>query len=264
MEVFIPQGRKAGISFVIRVRDEERFLGLALKSLKLIMVPHEIIVVCHMCKDGSKPVAEAALAEGQPVRIYEYGHPLSRAGYETLITPTGHPASLAYFYNWCFNKASYNWIFKWDADFVASPELITFLNKDLVLNETTRVRYNIPCEMTPDVVNSEHYLYNCILGFKKYIFWETPVFYGNSELRDIPHKIHTVPHTLLKDYWKLPPWFVGGVEPRLEELHKKVVGLCGPEAPGASRAQCKDCEVPFFSVKAHESILKVWGIELIA
>ncbi len=235
----------------------------SLNSLKAVKVPHEIIVICHMCTDGSRAVAEAAQAAGQPIRIYEYSHPTSRAGYETLVTPPHHPGSFVYYTNWCFQHVSYNWIFKWDADFTASPELISFLNTELHLDEQKPIRYHIPCVMSPTVTNKENYLFNCLHSFKKYIFWETGMFIGNAQMIELPHRILTIPPTVLKPYWTLPPWFSGGKDPILEERLKKVVEICGPEPIGASRASCKDCEIPWFSLMAHRAEVEALGIQFV-
>jgi glycosyltransferase involved in cell wall biosynthesis len=259
----LAQNRAPGISFVIRVRDEEALLRKSLDSLKGVQIPHEIIVVCHICTDGSKAVAEAALTGGQPIRIFEYTHPISRPGYECLVTPPTHPASLAYYYNWCFSKATYNWIFKWDADFIASSELLNFLNTELKLDERSPIRYHMPCVMSQTITNKENYLYNCLAKFAKYIFWETGMFYNSAQQIEVPHRIYTIPPTILKPYWLMPPWFSGGKDPVLEERLKKVIEICGPEPVGASRASCKECEVPWFSLMAHRAEVEALGIQFV-
>jgi len=210
----------------------------------------------------SKPIALTAQAQGQPLRIYEIDQDLSKAGYETLVTPASYNESLPAFYNACFLMGTYKWLFKWDADFVASPELIDFLNSQLVIGEQTPVRYLIPCQMSETVINKETYLFNCLLFYKKYIFWETPAFSGESEIREISAKIYTIPHTVLKDYWKEPPWFIGK-DSTLERKYNMVVSLCGPEPVGASRAQCEDCEIPYFKVLQVKEHLESLGIILI-
>ena len=254
--------RKPGVSFILRVRNEEAYLARSLNSLLGLTVPHEIVVILHKCRDGSKEIVKAAAERGQSIRIFETDQDLSKAGYETLVTPIQYKENLATFYNLCFSKAEYNWIFKWDADFIASPELIEFLNVELNINEKNPLRYNIPCQMTEDLVNYEPYLYNCLILFKKYIFWEVPVFIGNSEIKDVHIKIYSIPPTILKDYWKEPPWFIGK-DAFLEARYKKVIELCGPEPIGASRAQCKDCEIPFYNVKNIQGALEAMGIQIV-
>lgn len=254
--------REPGISFIVRARNEEAYLAQNLESLRPLTIPHEIIVILHKCTDRSKTIVEAAKGAGQPIHIIETDQDLSKPGYETLITPITYRECIPTFYNWCFSKAKYLWLFKWDADFVASSDLINFLNLGLNLSEVNPVRYMIPCQMTDDVVNTENYLFNCLILHKKYIFWETPAFPQNSEIRTVATKIYTIPHTILKEYWKEPPWFIGK-DAFLEDRYKKVVELCGPEPVGSSRAQCKDCEGPFFRVKDCQSILEAMGIQLV-
>jgi glycosyltransferase involved in cell wall biosynthesis len=239
--------RIPGISFVIRARNEEAYLAACLFSLKGLRVNHEIIVILHKCTDRSKAIVEEALAGGQPIRILETNQDLSKAGYETLITPVNHPASLMSFYTWCFSHAKYRWVLKWDADFTASPELVEFFNTGLILDEVTPVHYTIPCQMTADVVNREKYLFNCLQPYEKWMFWEVPSFPSTVEGRSIDAKIYTIPHTVLKSYWKEPPWFIGK-DAFLEKQYEKLVQICGPEPVGASRAQCKDCETPYFMI----------------
>lgn len=254
---------KPGISFILRARNEEAYLAQSLFSLLGLTITHEIVIILHKCTDQSKDIALTAQAKGQPIRIYETNENLSKAGYETLATPVNYNESLPSFYLKCFSLGQYNWLFKWDADFVASPELISFLNSELVLDEVKPIRYLIPCQMSEDVVNKETYLFNCLVGYKKYIFWETPAFLSGSTTLEISAKIFTIPHTILKEYWKEPTWFMGGKNTFLEERYRKIVEFCGPEPIGASRAQCKDCEGPYFNVLEKKIELEALGIILI-
>ena len=254
--------KKPGISFILRARNEEAYLAQSLTSLSSLTIAHEIVIILHKCTDQSKLIALTAQARGQPIRIYETDHNLSKAGYETLATPANYNESLASFYSQCFSLGQYNWLFKWDADFVASPELLGFLNSELVLYQKEPTRYLIPCQMSENVINKETYLFNCLAAYKKYIFWETPAFLPGSEIKEIDAKIFTIPHTILKEYWKEPPWFIG-TNTFLEQRYKKIVELCGPEPVGASRAQCKDCEGPYFRVLQNKAELEALGIILI-
>jgi glycosyltransferase involved in cell wall biosynthesis len=256
------KAKKPGISFILRARNEETYLAQSLASLVGLTVAHEIVVILHKCTDQSKDIALTAQARGQPIRIYETDTNLSKAGYETLATPAKHNESLASFYSQCFSFGQYNWLFKWDADFVASSELLGFLNSELVLDCSEPTRYLIPCQMSEGVINKEAYLFNCLMGYKKYIFWETPAFVGGSEIKEISARIFTIPHTILKEYWKEPPWFFGK-DAFLEERYRKIVELCGPEPVGASRAQCKDCEGPYFRVLENKLELESLDIILI-
>lgn len=246
---------KPGISFIMRIRNEETYLQDSITSLSHITVPHEIVAILHKCTDKSKQILQDAQLRGQPIRIFETHQNLSRAGYETLATPGSNPESLVHFYKWCFSKAIYQWNFKWDADFTASPELIQFLNKDLVLNEESPIKYVIPCKMTEQIVNREHYLFNCLVTYTKHVFWEIPSFKEGVENRSIAAIIHTIPPTVLKPYWLEPPWFVG-TGSAVEKNYQKIVDLCGSEPYGASRASCNLCDYTWKQVMSHRDVLE--------
>jgi len=243
----------AGISFVIRVHNEEGNLSKSLQSLAGVVVPHEIVVVLHRCTDGSRAEAEAAMAAGQPVRIVTWEHPVSRAGLETLATPVNHPRSLPCYYNMCFGHARrFLWKFKWDADFVASEALLEWLNFGLPLHSSDPVRYSIPCMLGEDgPVNQEEYLYNCLQGFGKYMFWEIPCFSIPSRVVRIAHPIHSQPPSLLKEYWHRAPWFVG-VDDALEANYAIVQEELGKDIPGMARASHPACD-PFMH-NAHRKV----------
>ena len=250
---------KPGISFVLRIRNEEAYLQNSINSLKNITVPHEIIAILHKCTDRSKEILQDAQAAGQPIRIFETNQNLSRAGYETLATPATNPESLVHFYTWCFSKALYTWSFKWDADFVASNELVDFLNTGLVLDEEKPVKYTIPCKMTDAIVNTENYLFNCLVGYTKHIFWEIPAFKDGAEERPLRAMIHTIPPTILKSYWLEPAWFLG-TGSIVEANYKKIIDLCGTEPYGASRASCNLCNYTWSQIMKNKTSLEEQGI----
>jgi len=252
---------KPGISFILRIRNEEAYLQNCVDSLKNITVPHEIVAILHKCTDRSKQILQEAQAAGQPIRIFETQQNLSRAGYETLATPASNPESLVHFYTWCFSKALYTWTFKWDADFVASKELVDFLNTGLVLDEQKPVKYVIPCKMTDTIINRENYLFNCLVGYTKHAFWEVPAFKEGAESRTIGAIIQTIPPTILKPYWLEPPWFLG-TGSIVEANYKKIVDLCGTEPYGASRASCNLCDYTWSQIMTHRTALEGQGVHL--
>jgi hypothetical protein len=252
---------KPGISFIMRIRNEEAYLQACLDSLKPLTVPHEIVAILHKCTDRSKQIIQEAQLAGQPIRIFETHQNLSRAGYETLATPASSPESLVHFYTWCFSKAIYRWTFKWDADFIASKELLEFLTKGLVLDEIKPITYVIPCKMTDTIINREKYLHNCLVGFTKHVFWEVPSFTEGVETRAITPLIHTIPPSILKPYWLEPPWFTGTGSP-VEENYKKIIYYCGTEPFGSARASSALCDFTWAQVMKNRGPLEMEGISL--
>jgi hypothetical protein len=226
----------------VRVRNEAERLEAALSSLKGLTIPHEIIVICHLCTDLSAEIAAAARSAGQPVTVFTYSVDISRAGFETLATPKHHPHSLITFYDWCLQKATFTWTFKWDADFIATPELITFLNttfEESILNDSQAINIYIGVAFTEDIVDEEPYLSNCIQCYGKYLLWEVPKFTeANVKLR-IAQRIRSIPPTILKDYWRRPAWFLTSTEEcavECKRAYDQIVEAVGPEPLGISRA----------------------------
>ena len=235
----IQQNRAPGISFIIRARNEEQTLPMALDTLKSLIVPYEIVLILHKCTDRSKHIAEQRIQDGMPIRIIEDNRHLSRAGYETLVTPASHTASLVHFYQCCFSNAKYTWIFKWDADFQATPELIQFLNYKLDLQCKQKIHYRIPCLLGTHV-NAEIYLSNSLLTFSKHIFWETQIWDHISKEHLIKEYILSLPVNTIKPYWDEPPWFINGVDPEIEKKWIFLNYAFGSEGKAAARASSKE------------------------
>ena len=249
-----------GVSFIVRARNEEAYLAACLESLRGVTIPHEILVTLHLCTDGSRAIAEAAAASGQPVRVYSYDVPISRAGYETLVTPVGHASSMAAYSNACYGRRAYNWAFRWDADFVASVELIDFLNTALPLAHEEPLSYSIPCHLSETVQNREKYLSNVRTPHGKYMFWEVGLYPVGSAVEHLSCVIYSIPPTVLKEYWRAPPWFAGGVDAELETRYARLVEICGPEPVGMARASNPECHPLIQQVVAKETELADAGI----
>ena len=199
--------RKPGISFITRCHNEQDNIVNAITSLEKLRVPYEIIIILHRSTDRSQELV-FDLADKFPISIVKYSKPISRAGYETLITPAHHPNSMISYVNWCFSHARYNWIFRWDADFTAGTELLEFLN-NLNPSETDPTAYKIKCDLG-DHITAEHYLSNCLIGYKKYKFWELAEYLPyNPKFKWAPDSciIKTVPRNNLKKYWENLAWF---------------------------------------------------------
>jgi len=236
-----------GISFVIRVRNEQATLEACLRSLFAITVPKEILVFLHLCTDRSAEIAARLASENPCIRVFTYDVELSRAGYETLATDIGSPHSLITYLNWCLSKATKRWKCKWDADFVMTPELLGYINAGdwskgskvlrLGAKNSTSVEYN-------------DYFFSCDVKFIKHIFWETPYFmfypdqYEKKTLTDI-FITHNSELSELKSYWKADPWYrkedseeARTVATRMDRL----IADFGPEPMGLARSMNPECD----------------------
>jgi glycosyltransferase involved in cell wall biosynthesis len=238
-----------GISFIIRVRNEEATLEECIRSLFLVTIPHEIIVILHCCTDRSKEIAESLAKENSKISIYEYAIETSRAGYETLATDKDSPHSFVRYSTRCISKAKYLWKCKWDADFQMTPNLLTYINtnKDLWKIHSQIVRLGAKNSTT---VEMGDYFTSCELRYEKHMFWEVPYFQYHPTL----YKIHVLTDIFIehcselkdvKPYWLRVPWYETEdseearlVKSRMEQLVKDF----GPEPIGLARSMNPDCD----------------------
>jgi len=240
-----------GISFIVRARNEEETLEASLRSLKDLTIPHEIIVILHLCTDRSREIVES-LKEELPLKIIEYSVPISRAGYETLVTDASSEHSIPHYYTWCFSHASHLWKFKWDADFVSSPELIEYLNSNTwTESPPTRVYFTAK---NNEMANGEGYLFTGDTGFNKYYFWETVA--GHFDIRHTDINInHVSKLSNIKKYWTDNHWFSDYDSDEARTIMKRyntLCDICGPEPSGAARASNLECDDIFRNTLRNE------------
>jgi hypothetical protein len=255
--------RQPGLSFVIRARNEADALFYNLARLWRIKVPYEVILVLHRCTDLSQEVADAWIAQGVPMTVIHDETPISRAGYETLITPADHPNSLPSFYNRAFKPAQYNWILKWDADFLITDYFLDFIQTGLALDEPRAISYQLACSLGDDVVCHEDYMYNSLLGFDKYFCWETTRQVEPREsIRMDKICMYSGSPKIVKDYWHEEPWFLQPetYDADLAQKYHKLVELVGPEPPGFARSNNPDFAPHWNLLMAHMYDLREYGI----
>ncbi len=249
-----------GISFIVRCRNEEATLRECITSLDKLVVPYEIVVVLHLCMDDSYKIVDE-LANTSPIRILHWDTEVSRAGYETLITPKDDPHSIMTYYNYCFAQATYSWTMKWDADMAATPELIAELN-ELNLTPDRATVCKIPCRLGDGVCNVEPYLTNCTVGFGKHVFWEVPLYSTDPYYWTLHGEIQSIDNSVLKPYWRGSPWFE--LCGRMDLLRKYVdaVHILGDEPIGMARASNPACDAPLRLAHVKEQELRDRGINL--
>ena len=230
-----------GISFIIRARNEPT-LEESIRSLLALTFPHEIIVILHRCTDGSADI----VAKYPQIRCFTYEHKLSRAGYELLATDKDSDHSFVAYTNFCFSKARYRWTFKWDADFIASPGLISFLNTKTWTAENTIYRIAAK-NSTPS--NIEGYLSDCTQFYVKWVFWELPFYTWDHREITLDPSIyidHCSELCVLKDYWKEEAWFNEASQDQeasqVRERIRRLTADFGPEPVGLARGSNRICD----------------------
>ena len=242
-----------GISFIVRVRNEEATLEASLRSLLELTVPKEILVFLHLCTDGSHDIATRLSAGNPCIKVFTYNVEISRAGYETLATDVSSSHSLSTYLNWCYSKAKYIWKCKWDADFTLTPELRTYINTNKWLKHSQTIR--IGAKNSTSVEHND-YFSSCVVTYKKHVFWETPYFqfypdqYKKITLSDIFIN-HNSELSSVKSYWRDTPWYMKedsdearAVMFRMERL----IADFGKEPVGLARSMNPECDPLGFKI----------------
>lgn len=249
-----------GISFIIRVKNEEDFLGESLRSISGLNIPHDIHVILNMCTDRSREIAESLQAEGMPIHIHTYDYQISRAGYELLVTDRDSNHSMTEYTRWCLSKATFPWLFRWDADLLMTDPLRELLNTNSWTKPEQHSRYYLEARNS-DSNSGEHHLFSVPYSVGKFIFWETVNSVGDAVDLDTKgaHMMHLSNLKVKKSYWLEEPWFMndsseeaGIIRNRFEFLNN----ICGPEAPGSARRANPENDQYYFRVRDKETELR--------
>lgn len=234
-----------GISFIVRVRNEEKNLEQCIRSLFTLTIPHEINIILNSCTDGSEEIAKKLAGENKHINIFTYTKKLSRAGYETLATDIDSEHSFINFSNFCFKTGTHNWSFRWDADFIASAELIDFLNSKEWIYERA---YYLITYKSKNLSSSEIYLSCATISYVKHLFWETICYLDGSIRYTLDSSIyinHNSELSEVKSYWNEEPWYLTEdsdearlVKTRIEQLTSEF----GKEPVGMARALNPECD----------------------
>lgn len=194
-----------GYSFLVRIHNEEQILERSIRSLFGILVTYEILVFLNNCTDASVRIAQSLAQENAHIKIFEYNHVLSRPGYETLATDSDSNHSLIRFYNWSIKQATYNWLIKWDGDFIMTPALLEYLNANDLKKEQI-LRFQALSRSGETEYND--YASSCLLSYRKDVFWENAGYKDGCERLQINATIdHYSTVGTLKPYWHRPSWF---------------------------------------------------------
>jgi glycosyltransferase involved in cell wall biosynthesis len=236
-----------GISFVIRVRNEENTLDECLSSLTGLTMPHEILVILHLCNDRSEEIARIHSEKNHLIKIFHYNKEISRAGYENLATDVSSEHSFVYYTNWCFKKAEYLWKCKWDADFRMTPELKTYLNNFKDWNKPYKI-INIGAKNSESVEQNDYFM-SCKLEFVKSYFWESsyyqycPKTFEKYVLNTI-YIEHISNLSTIKTYWLENPWYMTETSEEAALVRERIERLqldFGEEPVGLARSNNPLC-----------------------
>jgi hypothetical protein len=238
-----------GITFITRIHNEEQTLEASVRSLFALTLLYEIILILHRCTDASAAIAHRLAAANPRVRVLTYNTTIARPGYETLATDGNSTHSIASYYNWCLQHRRYIWTAKWDADFVATPALIDYLNT-APAGTWTRPNEIIPLRAVSSTHTETHdYFSSCLLRYMKHFLFEVPLFeiYPDTHVRHTPPLDAVIEHhsnlTDLKSYWYNPPWFAQEDTPEATVVaarYERLVVDFGPEPHGLGRSGSPD------------------------
>lgn len=259
----LSENRLPGVSFVVRARNEADALFRNILSLQTLEIPHEIVVTLHRCTDCSEEILNTFKTQGRPISYVKDDTVVSRAGYETYVTPSNHPNSLSAFSQRAFARAKYNWLVRWDADFEATPFFLDFVNNTLDLDTKEPRSYQLACSLGNRIVCHEEYMINTFLGCKKYLLWET---YEQAAPRTSTRLAsicaRSVPPTLLKEYWQESPWFLqpDTRDAEIAARYQAVVDACGPEPAGFARSNSPNFDAVFNTLQDHHASFVSQGV----
>lgn len=239
-----------GLSFLVRVHNEEGTLEASVRSLFSLAIAYEILIFLHRCTDRSAGIAARLAAENSRVRLFDYNVTLSRFGVETLATDAESEHSFVRFSNWGLQHATYLWKVRWDADFLMNGPLRGYLEErkgeGLWARPDSILR--LPAVGLDGAVEWGDYFASCLDHYRKEILWETPVFRFFPERRlhlEAPAGInitHLSRVKTIKPYWFETGWYTEGGEGTGDEaLHVRerigwIESVCGIGGVGTGRS----------------------------
>lgn len=116
-------GDRAGVSAVVRVRNEGTKISYCLRSI--LPVFDEIVVVDNGSEDRTVAIVRRLQQTDDTrgkIRLFFYPYRLARFGPEHDDTPEDSVHSAVYYTNWSLSRCSYRYICKWDGDMVLARD----------------------------------------------------------------------------------------------------------------------------------------------
>lgn len=241
--------KKPGISFIVRAKNEQATIGLALDSLKQLNVPCEVNLVLNQCTDDTEYEASIRSKNGQTINVFHYPFQLGKTGLENQCTPVTSVHSTIWLLNWVLMKGNYEYTFRWDSDFIMTSALAKDIEKAIADHEKM---INISAIFSDTVKeNTEPYLWSneLIPRYIRYSLWHLARFAFAPEKSITLHGkiIHDSPLKVKKEYWETEPWWNQKMDETVElkekakkkyEQLKSQIGDCTTDG----RASCPDSE----------------------
>lgn len=238
--------KKPGISFIVRAKNEQSTIGLALDSLKQLNVPYEINLVLNQCTDKTEYEAAIRSKNGQNINIYSYPFQLGKTGLENQCTPVTSVHSTIWLLNWILMKGNYEYTFRWDADFIMTSALAKDIEKAI---DDKKQIMNISATFSDTgKANTEPYLWSNKLlpRYIRYSLWHLTRFAKkSSNIETLDGKIiHDSPLKNKKDYWETKPWWDQKEHETAEKSKEKYEQLLKQigDCTTIGRASCPDSE----------------------
>ena len=196
-----PRSRKAGISALVRMKDEETWIEASLRSSRGLF--DEYVVVDNASTDRSRTIVEELQRKD--------GFPI------TLLSSTS--TSLAEVSNLALHQTQYRWIIRWDGDFIAwtgGPRAVNNL-RNLILSLPTKRHAAIFLTGINVVGDLWHHFADFPIHSEEYLFTYLPSLHF-VELQQI--EALRFPKYYSVSRWK-EPWFLHvNAKPMLRLLYR--------------------------------------------
>jgi len=108
--------RKDGVSAIVRIKNEDEFIIPSLLSTQDFF--DEFIIILNKCTDKTEELLR--LLNLPNAKIYYYNEDVVPAGPESLGLDANSVNHIVYYTNYCISLSNNNWIYRWDADHIAT------------------------------------------------------------------------------------------------------------------------------------------------
>lgn len=254
-----------GVSFILRIKNEQDSITECIRSLRGIQIPHEIIVILNQCTDNTLNLVREETQHNDAIKIHHYDVPVSRAGYENLCTDAKSIHSLSYYWNLGATISKYWWRFDWDGDFVMTKPIKEFLESRWWDKSATPAGKRFYAVDDDGVMHGQEYLFSHHFYADKYWFWHLKQTTIPYDMEDTFLAIfHRSSLYRPKSYWDEPAWF--DIDNQSEEARiiknrlNAVNELLGPEIVGQARASNQESVALLTNAMRYEHELADIGV----